>query len=58
MLHYIDLLKDPLSNFRDICITEGHIIIGISEKVIPNNRTVVSLRFYIIMNCINLRYEK
>ena len=34
------------------------IIIGISEKVIPNNMTILSYRFDTIMNCINLRYEK
>ena len=28
--------------FIDTCITEALISIGISEKVIPNNRTIVS----------------
>ena len=41
--------------FRDTCITEGlFIIIGISEKIISNNRTIVSgPRFYTKIRCNN-----
>ena len=42
--------------FRDTCITEVAII-GILEKVIPNNMTIVSYRFYNIMSCTNLWYK-
>ena len=55
--------------FIDTCITEVLINIGISEKAIPNNRTIVSFildfRFFffffldfIAMSCINLWYKE
>ena len=58
--------------FIDTCITEVLINIGISEKAIPNNRTIVSFildfildfRFFfffldfIPMSCINIWYKE
>ena len=38
--------------FRDTFIKEVVIVIGISENVIPNNRIIVSQRFYIIIRVI------
>ena len=36
--------------FRGTCTKEVVIIIGISEKVIPNNRAIVYQGFYTIMS--------
>ena len=47
-----------MSKFRGTCTKEVAIIIGISEKVIPNNRTYFTILFYTIMNCIYLWYKK